>query len=122
MKRKAPAPTKTQGADGEQLSFLPPPPFSPSWPTKGTLADKALGMFMDGQMFDHPDFESRTESWRLGAVVFTLRSLGWPIETVEVPSPTKDCPDRVIALYRLDGKFVAQALVITTGRADAAGI
>jgi len=122
MKRKAPAPVKTQGADGEQLSFLPPPPFCPQWPTKGTLADKALGMFMDGQMFDHPDFENRTQSWRLGAVVFTLRSLGWPIETIEVPSPTADCPDRVIALYRLDRKIVAQALAIMTGRDDAACI
>lgn len=122
MKRKAPAPTKTQGASGEQLSFLPPPPFSPSWPTKGTLADRALGMFMDGQRLDHPDFEQRTQSWRLGAVVFTLRALGWPIETIEIPSPTAECPDRLIALYRLDGKYVAQALAIMNGRADVAGI
>jgi hypothetical protein len=102
----------------EQLSFLEPAPFAPQWPTKGTLADKALGMFMDGQVFDHPDFESRTDSWRLGAVVFTLRTLGWPIETIEIPSPTADCPDRTIALYRLDGKYTAQALAMN-GRADA---
>ncbi len=42
-KGKAPAPTKTQGAYGEQLSFLPPPPFCPTWPKRGTLADRALG-------------------------------------------------------------------------------
>ena len=34
-KGKAPAPTKTQGAHGEQLSFLPPPPFCPTWPKRG---------------------------------------------------------------------------------------
>lgn len=96
----------------EQLSFLEPPSFAPQWPTRGTLADKALGMFMDGQVFDHPDFECRTQSWRLGAVVFTLRTLGWPIETIEIPSPTEDCPDRTIALYRLDGKYTAQALAM----------
>lgn len=45
---------------------------------------------VDRQMFDRPGFESRTESLRLGAVVFTLRSLGWPIETIEIPRPTKD--------------------------------
>ena len=101
---------------GEQLSFLEPAPFAPQWPTKGTLADKALGMFMDGQVFDHPDFEGRTQSWRLGAVVFTLRALGWPIETIEIPSPTPDCPDRLIALYRLDGKYTAQALAMSSGR------
>lgn len=105
-------------ATGEQLSFLEAPEFAPQWPTKGTLADKALGMFMDGQVFDHPDFESRTQSWRLGAVVFTLRALGWPIQTIEIPSPTPDCPDRLIALYRLDGKYTAQALAMN-GRADA---
>jgi len=26
----------------EQLSFLPPPPFSPTWPRQHTLEDKAL--------------------------------------------------------------------------------
>lgn len=109
---------KEDTTTGEQLTFLEPPPFAPQWPTKGTLADKALGMFMDGQVFDHPDFESRTQSWRLGAVVFTLRALGWPIETIEIPSPTTDCPDRLIALYRLDGKYTAQALAMN-GRANA---
>jgi hypothetical protein len=114
--RKTHAPTATQG-NGEQLSFLPPPPFSPSWPTRNTLADRALGMFMNGDMLDHPDFESSTQSWRLGAVVFTLRALGWPIETIEIPSPTDQCPDRVIALYRLDTKYTAQALAMN-GRAQ----
>ena len=102
---------------GEQLSFLPPEPFRPTWPPRGTLADKALGMFMDGAMLDHPDFENSTQSWRLGAVVFTLRTLGWPIETIEVPSQTDQCPDRVIALYRLDTKYTAQALAMN-GRAQ----
>lgn len=113
--KKAPAPTKTQGADGEQLSFLPPPPFCPTWPTRGTLADRALGMLMDGRHIDHPDFEDATQSWRLGAVIFTLRALGWPVETIEIPSPTEQCPDRVIALYRLDSSYTAKALAMNGG-------
>ena len=104
----------------EQLSFLPPPPFFPTWPTRGTLADKALGLLMDGRMIDHPDFENITQSWRLGAVIFTLRTLCWPIETIEIPSPTEHSPDRVIALYHLPSKFIAQALAIN-GRAAHAG-
>jgi len=116
-KGKAPAPTKTQGAHGEQLSFLPPPPFCPTWPKRGTLADRALGMLMDGRLIDHPEFEDSTQSWRLGAVIFTLRALGWPVETIEVPSPTEHSPDRVIALYRLDGKYTAQALAMNGGAA-----
>ena len=101
---------------GEQLSFLPPPPFCPAWPKRGTLADTALGLLMDGRMIDHPDFQDVTASWRLGAVVFTLRTLGWPVETIEIPSPTESNPKRVIALYRLDGKYTAQALAMN-GRA-----
>jgi hypothetical protein len=101
----------------EQLSFLPPPPFCPTWPTRGTLPDRALGMLMDGRMIDHPDFENSTQSWRLGAVIFTLRTLGWPVETIEVPSPTEQSPDRIIALYRLDAKYTAMALALNGGRA-----
>jgi hypothetical protein len=115
LNRKAPAPSKVPGAYGEQLSFLPPPPFCPTWPTRGTLADHALGMFMDGMTLDHPDFENRTQSWRLAAVVFTLRTLGWPIESIDIPGPTEENPDRVITLYRLPGKYVAQALALNGG-------
>lgn len=116
-KEKAPTPSKVTGAYGEQLSFLPPPPFCPTWPMRGTLADKALGMLMDGRLINHPDFENSTQSWRLGAVIFTLRTLGWPVETIEVPSPTEQTPDRVIALYCLDPKYTAQALAMNGGAA-----
>ena len=97
-KSQAPTPSTATGAQGEQMSFLPPPPFCPTWPKRGTLADYALGMLMDGKLIDHPEFLERTQSWRLGAVIFTLRCLGWPIETIDVPSPTEDCPDRVIGV------------------------
>ena len=78
---------------------------------------RCLGMLMDGRLIDHPDFEKSTQSWRLGAVIFTLRALGWPVEAIEVPSPTEQSPDRVIALYRLDGKYTAQALALNGGAA-----
>ena len=74
-------------------------------------------MLMDGRLIDHPDFQDVTQSWRLGAVIFTLRALGWPVETIEVPSPTEYSPDRIIALYRLDGKHTAQALARNGGAA-----
>ena len=114
--KKAPTQTNATGAYGEQLSFLPPQPFSPTWPQKNTLADRALGMLMDGKHIDHPDFENSTQSWRLSAVILTLRTLGWPIETIDIPSPSEQCPDRVIALYHLPGKYVAEALALNGGR------
>jgi hypothetical protein len=84
-------------------------------PTRNTLADKALEMLIDGRMIDHPEFENNTQSWRLGAVVFTLRTLGWPIETIDVPSPTEENPSRIIAVYHLPGKYIAQALAALNG-------
>lgn len=113
--KKTPHRTNDDGVYGEQLSFLPPPPFCPTWPTKGTLADKALKMLLDGCKIDHPDFENSTRSWRLGAVIFTLRRLGWPIESIDVPSPTLDNPARIIAVYYLPGKYIAQACAALNG-------
>lgn len=97
---------------GEQLSFLPPPPFNPAWPTRGTLLDFGLEMFLQGRMIDHPDFEDETESWRLGAVVCELKGMGWPIETISIPSPTNRNSRRIIALYHLPPLYVGQALAI----------
>lgn len=102
---------RLQGA-GEQLSFLPPPPFCPTWPTRNTLADCALGELMNGKMIDHHDFEDGTQSWRLGAVIFNLRTLGWPVETIKIPAPTERSPARLVALYHLPSKYTALALAI----------
>lgn len=107
--KKAPVPTKAPGAEGEQLSFLPPPPFSPAWPRLGTNAEAALDLLMQGRMLDHLDFIEAHGSWRLAAVVHQLVAMGWPIERIDVPSPTDDRPYRVIALYRLPGKYVVLA-------------
>ena len=81
------------------------------------MADRALGMLMDGRLIDHPDFQDVTQSWRLGAVIFTLRASGVPVETIEIPGPTEHSPDRISALYRLDWKYTAQALAMNGGAA-----
>jgi hypothetical protein len=75
-------------------------------------------MLMDGRKIDHPEFENNTRSWRLGAVIFTLRALGWPIQTIDVPSPTEETPDRIIAVYHLPGKYIAEALAVMNGGAN----
>lgn len=117
--KKAPTSDQADGASGEQLTFLDPPPFCPSWPKRNSLADRALKLFLDGKAFDHPDFLAGCGSWRLAAVVFQLRTLGWPITTIELPSPTEEHPGRTIALYKLPGKFVAEALALMAGEMHA---
>lgn len=72
-------------------------------------------MIMNGHMIDHPDFQNSTRSWRLGEVIFTLRTLGWPIESIDVPCSTEDNPSHIIAIYRLPGKYIAQALAVMNG-------
>lgn len=113
--KKTPNRANRTVAYGEQLSFLPPPQFCPTWPTKGTLADKALGLLLDGQQFDHPTFERLTGSWCARQPIAELRNLGWPVVTIEVPSPTELVPNRVIGLYRLDSKYIGLALVAKDG-------
>ncbi len=94
----------------EQLSFLPPAPLAPTWPARGTLADVALAWMLDGQRLTHPEFEHRTGSWRLAAVVFELRALGWPVESDPVPAPTADAPVRYVARYCVPARALAAAL------------
>ena len=100
-----------QAPAGEQLSLLPPPPFCPTWPARGTLAALALERLMDGALLNHNDFIGACGSWRLGAVIFHLRSLGWPIETISSHCPTVQSPERMVARYKLDRKYTAAALV-----------
>ena len=113
--RKAPHNLPAAGALGEQLTFIDPPEFCPAWPKRNSLADRALKMFLDGKVFDHPDFLDGSGSWRLAAVVFQLRTLGWPIDTLDIPAPSIEHPGRTIALYKLPAKYAAQALATMTG-------
>lgn len=116
---KAPHRANDTGAfEHEQGELFEPPPFSPTWPQRGTLAERALAILMDGRTLDHPDFEAATGCWRLAAVVFELRCLGWPVGTVEIPAPTEENPHRYVALYALSKKKIAEALA-AAGRAVA---
>ena len=101
----------------EQTSFLPPPPFAPTWPMPGTLAASALDAFLRGEAMTSPQFEALSFSWRLSAVVYDLRALGWPVESIDVPSPTYEAPHRLIARYWLPQKWIHLALEQRAGRA-----
>ncbi len=48
-------------------------------------------------------------------MVFQLRMLGWPIDTIEIPAPSIEHPGRTIALYKLPAKYAALALATMAG-------
>ena len=94
----------------KQTSFLPDAEFKPIYPTAHTLPHRCLSMMLNGQSFTHPEFEIITGSWRLSAVIFTLKGLGWPVDSYDIAAPSKDCPSRVISRYYLTDKTIADVL------------
>ena len=94
---------------GEQMALLPEVEQPPQLPGRGTLAHRLLLMFASGARLTHPDFQERTGSWRLAAVVFELGLLGWSVHAVRIPAPTADNPDRSVARYWLAARHVRLA-------------
>lgn len=92
----------SHGVSGKQLTFLDQPAFSPTPPKPSTHAARAFQMMWPpGAAITHLDFQKVTRSWRLAAYVKVLRDLGWPIETVEIRAPTKECAWRAVARYSM---------------------
>lgn len=94
----------------KQTSFLPDVEFNPIYPKSHTLPHRCLSMLLNGQSFTHPEFQAITGSWRLSAVIFTLKGLGWDIDSQDNAAPSKDCPSRVISRYFLSDKTIADVL------------
>ena len=102
-------PRRDQAEPGfEQMSFLPAPEFNPIWPNPNTLPARCLSLMLAGKTFTHPEFQEITRSWRLSAVIFTLKGLGWPVESHEIPSATVQCPGRCISRYFLAEKTISE--------------
>jgi hypothetical protein len=99
----------------EQMALFAPLRMALTCPQPGTLADRALTRLLDGRSLDHPTFEAESGSWRLAAVVFELRALGWPIRAAEKPAPTPSCPSRRFAVYRLSERDLAELLALRVG-------
>ena len=92
----------------EQLSFLPKPDFNPRWPNPNTLPASAIARMLNSERITHRDFDNETGSWRLAAVIYTLKGLGWPIASSEIPSPTVENPHRVISRYYLPANVIRE--------------
>lgn len=91
--------------------------ITPTWPQRGTLAAKALDAMLDGEWLDHESFMRHTGSWRLAAVICTLRALGWPVQSLPIATANAEHEPRTIALYSLSAKDLAQAFANGSGGA-----
>jgi hypothetical protein len=93
--KKAPSTYQASGALGEQLSFLPPPPFSPTLPNEKTLRFIALRA-MSKAPITQIDWLKFRHGWRLAAIIKDLNYLGWQISSERQLSDGKS-----IAIYSL---------------------
>ncbi len=90
--KKTPPPSKAIGVNSEQLSFLPPPPLSPTMPTAQSAAWLALRDMLTGPI-TQIDWLKLHRGWRLSAAIKTLDYCGWPVNSEWVhgvwPNPIK---------------------------------
>lgn len=99
--KKTPDTRQSIGAFEEQLTLIPKPTFSLIWPKHTTIAGRVLAELLRGEWLDHQDLITGCASWRLAAYVDKLKKQGWPIQAIEKPSPSAQCPNRYIAMYAL---------------------
>ena len=91
------------GAIPEPRRTLPPAGTQPRW---------VLALLAEGERPDHADWYRETGSWRLAAHVHALKcEFGWPVQSTEVPAPTRRCPGRTISRYWLGPSDVQRARV-----------
>lgn len=92
---KAPSTFQASGALGEQLSFLPPIAFSPTFPKENSLSFIALKA-MTKAPISQIDWLKLNLGWRLAAIIKDLNYLGW-----QVSSERQSSNGKSIAIYSL---------------------
>lgn len=79
-RKETPTAVQASGVSGEQISFLPPPPLSPSMPSAYTKAWLALLDLTRGPL-TQIDWLNMGRGWRLSAAFKELGYLGWPVDS-----------------------------------------
>jgi hypothetical protein len=108
--------SRQASSEFEQTSFLPEPDFNPTYPTLNTNPARCLAFMLNGESFTHPEFYAVVGGWRLAAVVYDLKALGWPVESIDIPAATPEHPGRTISRYYLPPKVIKS--VFGGGRYD----
>ena len=74
--------------------------FSPRMPNPSSKEGEALQILLTGEALTQPKFLKLTKSWRLSAVIHTLKTkYGWAIESHNIPAPNIENPNRYISKY-----------------------
>ena len=110
-KYEAPTLSKASGASGEQLSFLPPQPFCPILPPRGSAAEQALVDLLARDM-TQLEWIQDGRGWRLAAAVKALDYLGWEPISIRVKCNGWGRP---IARYSLPAKAKQAATLMLRG-------
>lgn len=106
---KTPDRRQAMSGAGDQLHLIDPPPFSPKYPPRSSLAYSALCALLSGHAIAQPAFTESTESWRLAAYVHYLKKkLGWPIDSIDIRCPTATNPHRIITQYVMPAWVIAE--------------
>lgn len=95
----------------EQLSFLPPVPFCPLMPPRGSAAEQALFDLLERDLTT-PDWIAERKGWRLAAAVKELDYLGWEPKSILIQSAEWKNP---IARYSLPEKAKQAAFSMRQG-------
>ena len=82
------------------------PKIAPRWPNPHSLAGEALARMFAGERLTQITFG--LNRWRLSAYIHELKSLGWPIERMDVLPPNGyDC-HRFIRQYWFSAETIAE--------------
>jgi hypothetical protein len=63
---------------------------APAYPNINTLASRALSLLLQGSAITHRDFWVYAGTYRLSALIFELRKIGWVIRDTYELVPTSD--------------------------------
>jgi hypothetical protein len=120
--RSAPNNPKAEGSAGDTGDFdtqgdlfgieAAPLRLPLTMPSPGTLAYQLLWLLLAGERIEPLAWLARTGSWRLAADVQRLKDLGWPVQSLPIPSASHRNRGRKPSRYFLTHQAIAEGLAL----------